>query len=158
MMLSPSLFLSLPLFQTHAYSVGFRQVFCQVALEPSADGSKPCLISRLMLHDARLYKGKFINCALYLRFYHFIMLALFKNMLTCSITESREQFWTRVCGKGLSAFLILCHAALWCNSSHSFKWCSKLAAPASCSLGLFSTFWHQCFCRENSFFCCLGHF
>ncbi|XP_046711512.1 E3 ubiquitin-protein ligase UBR1 isoform X2 [Silurus meridionalis] len=43
--------------QIIGYSVGFRQVFCQVALEPSADSSKLCLISRLMLHDARLYKG-----------------------------------------------------------------------------------------------------
>ncbi|MEQ2278406.1 hypothetical protein XENORESO_017930, partial [Xenotaenia resolanae] len=39
------------------YSVGFRQAFCQVALEPNADGDWPCLISRLMLHDARMYKG-----------------------------------------------------------------------------------------------------
>ncbi|XP_007553185.1 E3 ubiquitin-protein ligase UBR1 isoform X1 [Poecilia formosa] len=39
------------------YSVGFRQAFCQVALEPNADRDRPCLISRLMLHDARMYKG-----------------------------------------------------------------------------------------------------
>ncbi|KAM9356224.1 E3 ubiquitin-protein ligase UBR1 isoform 2-T2 [Pholidichthys leucotaenia] len=39
------------------YSVGFRQVFCQVALEPDADSEMPCLISRLMLHDARMHKG-----------------------------------------------------------------------------------------------------
>ncbi|KAK2843429.1 hypothetical protein Q7C36_011644 [Tachysurus vachellii] len=43
--------------QIIGYSVAFRQVFCQVALEPSADSSKGCLINRLMLHDARLYKG-----------------------------------------------------------------------------------------------------
>ncbi|XP_051578839.1 E3 ubiquitin-protein ligase UBR1 isoform X1 [Myxocyprinus asiaticus] len=41
----------------NGYSVGFRQVFCQVALEPSADNDKLCLISRVMLHDAKLYKG-----------------------------------------------------------------------------------------------------
>ncbi|XP_073725595.1 E3 ubiquitin-protein ligase UBR1 [Misgurnus anguillicaudatus] len=39
------------------YSVGFRQVFCQVALEPGVDNDKLCLISRVMLHDAKLYKG-----------------------------------------------------------------------------------------------------
>ncbi|XP_040916082.1 E3 ubiquitin-protein ligase UBR1 [Toxotes jaculatrix] len=38
-------------------SAGFRQAFCQVALEPNADRDRPCLISRLMLHDARMYKG-----------------------------------------------------------------------------------------------------
>ncbi|XP_058471362.1 E3 ubiquitin-protein ligase UBR1 isoform X1 [Solea solea] len=37
------------------YSVGLRQTFCQVALKPDRD--QPCLISRLMLHDARMYKG-----------------------------------------------------------------------------------------------------
>uniref|UniRef100_A0A8C2DRD5 E3 ubiquitin-protein ligase n=1 Tax=Cyprinus carpio TaxID=7962 RepID=A0A8C2DRD5_CYPCA len=36
---------------------GLREVFCQVALEPAADNNNPCLISRLMLHDAKLYKG-----------------------------------------------------------------------------------------------------
>lgn len=39
-------------------AVGFRQAFCQVALEPDADRDRPCLISRLMLHDARMYKGR----------------------------------------------------------------------------------------------------
>ncbi|XP_072221538.1 E3 ubiquitin-protein ligase UBR1 [Leuresthes tenuis] len=39
------------------YSVGFRQAFCQVALEPHVDGDRPCLISRLMLYDAKMYKG-----------------------------------------------------------------------------------------------------
>uniref|UniRef100_A0A8D3CR77 E3 ubiquitin-protein ligase n=1 Tax=Scophthalmus maximus TaxID=52904 RepID=A0A8D3CR77_SCOMX len=38
-------------------AAGFRQAFCQVALEPGTDGDRPCLISRLMLHDARMYKG-----------------------------------------------------------------------------------------------------
>uniref|UniRef100_A0A673YP29 E3 ubiquitin-protein ligase n=1 Tax=Salmo trutta TaxID=8032 RepID=A0A673YP29_SALTR len=49
--------------QIIGYSVGFRQVFCQVALEPSSEGDQPSLISRLMLHDSRLYKGarKFIH-------------------------------------------------------------------------------------------------
>uniref|UniRef100_A0A667XHJ0 E3 ubiquitin-protein ligase n=1 Tax=Myripristis murdjan TaxID=586833 RepID=A0A667XHJ0_9TELE len=43
--------------QIIGYSVGFRQAFCQVALEPSTERDRPCLISRLMLHDARMYKG-----------------------------------------------------------------------------------------------------
>ncbi|XP_005724070.1 E3 ubiquitin-protein ligase UBR1 [Pundamilia nyererei] len=40
-----------------SYSVGFRQAFCQVALQPDVDRDRPCLISRLMLHDARMFKG-----------------------------------------------------------------------------------------------------
>uniref|UniRef100_A0A3P8XWC1 E3 ubiquitin-protein ligase n=1 Tax=Esox lucius TaxID=8010 RepID=A0A3P8XWC1_ESOLU len=43
--------------QIIGYSVGFRQVFCQVALEPNSELDQTSLISRLMLHDARLYKG-----------------------------------------------------------------------------------------------------
>lgn len=39
-------------------AVGFRQAFCQVALQPDVDRDRPCLISRLMLHDARMFKGK----------------------------------------------------------------------------------------------------
>ncbi|KAM8834217.1 E3 ubiquitin-protein ligase UBR1 isoform 1-T1 [Synchiropus picturatus] len=40
------------------YSAGFRQAFCQVALEPNKEVQQgPCLISRLMLRDARMYKG-----------------------------------------------------------------------------------------------------
>ncbi|XP_061751133.1 E3 ubiquitin-protein ligase UBR1 isoform X2 [Nerophis ophidion] len=39
------------------YSVGFRQAFCRVALEPSKEQSSLCCISRLMLLDAKLYKG-----------------------------------------------------------------------------------------------------
>uniref|UniRef100_A0A8C9W452 E3 ubiquitin-protein ligase n=1 Tax=Scleropages formosus TaxID=113540 RepID=A0A8C9W452_SCLFO len=38
-------------------AVGLRQVFCQVALEPSPTAGRASLISRLMLHDAKLYKG-----------------------------------------------------------------------------------------------------
>ncbi|TDG98825.1 hypothetical protein EPR50_G00204330 [Perca flavescens] len=41
-----------------SYSVGFRQAFCQVALEANIDRDQPCLISRLMLHDGKMYKGK----------------------------------------------------------------------------------------------------
>ncbi|KAM9777231.1 E3 ubiquitin-protein ligase UBR1 [Neosynchiropus ocellatus] len=40
------------------HSAGFRQAFCQVALEPNKEVQQgPCLISRLMLRDARMYKG-----------------------------------------------------------------------------------------------------
>lgn len=39
-------------------AAGFRQAFCQVALERNTDSDRPCLISRLMLHDARMFKGK----------------------------------------------------------------------------------------------------
>ncbi|XP_061698857.1 E3 ubiquitin-protein ligase UBR1 [Syngnathoides biaculeatus] len=40
-----------------SYSVGFRQAFCRVALEPNTDQTSICCISRLMLLDAKLYKG-----------------------------------------------------------------------------------------------------
>lgn len=39
-------------------AVGFRQAFCLVALEKNPESEQPCLISRLMLHDARMFKGK----------------------------------------------------------------------------------------------------
>ncbi|KAM9466613.1 E3 ubiquitin-protein ligase UBR1 [Clarias gariepinus] len=76
--------------QIIGYSVGFRQVFCQVALEPSADGSKPCLISRLMLHDARLYKGarkvihELIFCSL-------LMETEYKRQFAMKFTEHYKQ-------------------------------------------------------------------
>ncbi|TNN84158.1 E3 ubiquitin-protein ligase UBR1 [Liparis tanakae] len=43
-----------------SYSVGFRQAFCKVALETNPDAEQPCLISRLMLNDGRMYKGESI--------------------------------------------------------------------------------------------------
>uniref|UniRef100_H3DJ15 E3 ubiquitin-protein ligase n=1 Tax=Tetraodon nigroviridis TaxID=99883 RepID=H3DJ15_TETNG len=39
------------------YSAGFRQAFCKVALDKNPGSDQPCLISRLMLHDARMFKG-----------------------------------------------------------------------------------------------------
>lgn len=39
-------------------AVGFRQAFCQVALERNTGSDQSCPISRLMLHDARMFKGK----------------------------------------------------------------------------------------------------
>ncbi|XP_072545545.1 E3 ubiquitin-protein ligase UBR1 isoform X1 [Salminus brasiliensis] len=76
--------------QIIGYSVGFRQVFCQVALEPSADSDKPCLISRLMLHDARLYKGarkvihELIFCSL-------LMETEYKRQFAMKFTELYKQ-------------------------------------------------------------------
>ncbi|XP_077477327.1 E3 ubiquitin-protein ligase UBR1 isoform X1 [Stigmatopora argus] len=43
--------------QIIGYSVGFRQAFCRVAMEPNAEPTNICCISRLMLLDAKLYKG-----------------------------------------------------------------------------------------------------
>uniref|UniRef100_A0A8D0C1I8 E3 ubiquitin-protein ligase n=1 Tax=Salvator merianae TaxID=96440 RepID=A0A8D0C1I8_SALMN len=40
-----------------SYSSDFRQIFCQICLKEETDSKKPCLISTLMLWDARLYKG-----------------------------------------------------------------------------------------------------
>ncbi|XP_058255493.1 E3 ubiquitin-protein ligase UBR1 isoform X2 [Hemibagrus wyckioides] len=76
--------------QIIGYSVGFRHVFCQVALEPSADSSKGCLISRLMLHDARLYKGarkvihELIFCSL-------LMDTEYKRQFAMKFTEHYKQ-------------------------------------------------------------------
>ncbi|XP_066551068.1 E3 ubiquitin-protein ligase UBR1 isoform X2 [Amia ocellicauda] len=39
------------------YSVGFRQVFCQVMLEPRSLVDSHSLVGSLMLYDAKLYKG-----------------------------------------------------------------------------------------------------
>uniref|UniRef100_A0A2K6EIX3 E3 ubiquitin-protein ligase n=1 Tax=Propithecus coquereli TaxID=379532 RepID=A0A2K6EIX3_PROCO len=40
-----------------SYSSDFRQIFCQACLREEPDSENPCLISRLMLWDAKLYKG-----------------------------------------------------------------------------------------------------
>ncbi|XP_008102293.2 E3 ubiquitin-protein ligase UBR1 isoform X2 [Anolis carolinensis] len=40
-----------------SYSSDFRQIFCQICLKEETNSEKPCLISRLMLWDAKLYKG-----------------------------------------------------------------------------------------------------
>ncbi|XP_072313992.1 E3 ubiquitin-protein ligase UBR1 isoform X2 [Eucyclogobius newberryi] len=72
------------------YSVGFRQAFCQVSLEASADGDTPCLISRLMLHDARMYKGarkivhELIFCSL-------LMETEFKRLFAIEFTKHYKQ-------------------------------------------------------------------
>lgn len=39
-------------------SAGFRQAFCKVALDKITGSDQPCHISRLMLQDARMFKGK----------------------------------------------------------------------------------------------------
>ncbi|KAG8505315.1 E3 ubiquitin-protein ligase UBR1 [Galemys pyrenaicus] len=40
-----------------SYSSDFRQIFCQACLSEEPGSENPCLISRLMLWDAKLYKG-----------------------------------------------------------------------------------------------------
>nr|XP_033808724.1 E3 ubiquitin-protein ligase UBR1 isoform X1 [Geotrypetes seraphini] len=40
-----------------SYSSDFRQIFCQACLKQEAGSDEPCPISRLMLWDAKLYKG-----------------------------------------------------------------------------------------------------
>ncbi|RVE57238.1 hypothetical protein OJAV_G00213940 [Oryzias javanicus] len=72
------------------YSVGFRQVFCQVALEPNADRDRPCLISRLMLHDARMYKGarKIVH---ELIFCSMLMETEFKRLFAIEFTKYYKQ-------------------------------------------------------------------
>uniref|UniRef100_A0AAQ4NNA1 E3 ubiquitin-protein ligase n=1 Tax=Gasterosteus aculeatus aculeatus TaxID=481459 RepID=A0AAQ4NNA1_GASAC len=73
-----------------SYSVGFRQAFCQVALETTADGDQPCLISRLMLHDARMYKGarKIVH---ELIFCSMLMETEFKRLFAIQFTKYYKQ-------------------------------------------------------------------
>uniref|UniRef100_A0A665WTG0 E3 ubiquitin-protein ligase n=1 Tax=Echeneis naucrates TaxID=173247 RepID=A0A665WTG0_ECHNA len=73
-----------------SYSAGFRQAFCQVALEPNRDGDCPCLISRLMLHDARMYKGarKIVH---ELIFCSMLMETEFKRLFAIEFTKHYKQ-------------------------------------------------------------------
>ncbi|KAF7658034.1 hypothetical protein LDENG_00018910 [Lucifuga dentata] len=72
------------------YSVGFRQAFCQVALQHNAEGDRPCLISRLMLHDAKMYKGarkivhELIFCSLFME-------TEFKRLFAIEFTKHYKQ-------------------------------------------------------------------
>ncbi|XP_038123293.1 E3 ubiquitin-protein ligase UBR1 isoform X2 [Cyprinodon tularosa] len=72
------------------YSVGFRLAFCQVALEPNADTDRPCLISRLMLHDAQMYKGarKIVH---ELIFCSMLMDSEFKRLFAVEFTKYYKQ-------------------------------------------------------------------
>lgn len=72
------------------YSVGFRQAFCQVALEPNADSDRPCLISRLMLHDGTMYKGarKIVH---ELIFCSMLMETEFKRLFAIEFTKHYKQ-------------------------------------------------------------------
>ncbi|XP_052436368.1 E3 ubiquitin-protein ligase UBR1 isoform X3 [Carassius gibelio] len=72
------------------YLVGLREVFCQVALEPGADNNQLCLISRLMLHDAKLYKGarKVVH---ELIFSSLLMDTEFKRQFAMKFTEHYKQ-------------------------------------------------------------------
>uniref|UniRef100_A0A3Q3EW22 E3 ubiquitin-protein ligase n=1 Tax=Kryptolebias marmoratus TaxID=37003 RepID=A0A3Q3EW22_KRYMA len=68
---------------------GLRQAFCQVALEPNADRDRPCLISRLMLHDARMYKARKIVHELI--FCSMLMDAEFKRLFAIEFTKYYKQ-------------------------------------------------------------------
>uniref|UniRef100_A0A8C5EBF7 E3 ubiquitin-protein ligase n=1 Tax=Gouania willdenowi TaxID=441366 RepID=A0A8C5EBF7_GOUWI len=72
------------------YSVGFRHAFCQVALEQNRDSDGPCLISRLMLHDARMYKGarKIVH---ELIFCSMLMETEFKRLFAIEFTKHYQQ-------------------------------------------------------------------
>ncbi|XP_026159846.1 E3 ubiquitin-protein ligase UBR1 isoform X3 [Mastacembelus armatus] len=73
-----------------SYSAGFRQAFCQVALEPNTDRDRPCLISRLMLHDAMMYKGarKIVH---ELIFCTMLMETEFKRLFAIQFTKVKKQ-------------------------------------------------------------------
>ncbi|XP_053191479.1 E3 ubiquitin-protein ligase UBR1 isoform X1 [Scomber japonicus] len=72
------------------YSVGFRQAFSQVALEGNTDGESPCLISKLMLHDAKMYKGarKIVH---ELIFCSMLMETEFKRLFAIEFTKHYQQ-------------------------------------------------------------------
>uniref|UniRef100_A0A668W7K6 E3 ubiquitin-protein ligase n=1 Tax=Oreochromis aureus TaxID=47969 RepID=A0A668W7K6_OREAU len=72
------------------YSVGFRQAFCQVVLQPDVDRDRPCLISRLMLHDARMFKGarKIVH---ELIFCSMLMDTEFKRLFAIEFTKHYKQ-------------------------------------------------------------------
>uniref|UniRef100_A0A3Q3VIS8 E3 ubiquitin-protein ligase n=1 Tax=Mola mola TaxID=94237 RepID=A0A3Q3VIS8_MOLML len=73
-----------------SYTVGFRQAFCQVALEMDTDSDRPCLISRLMLHDARMFKGarKIVH---ELIFCSMLMETEFKRLFALEFTKHFKQ-------------------------------------------------------------------
>ncbi|XP_041668600.1 E3 ubiquitin-protein ligase UBR1 isoform X2 [Cheilinus undulatus] len=73
-----------------SYSVGFRQAFSQVALEPNTDREQPCFISRLMLHDAKMYKGarKIVH---ELIFCSMLMETEFKRLFAIEFTKHYKQ-------------------------------------------------------------------
>ncbi|CAB1330943.1 unnamed protein product [Coregonus sp. 'balchen'] len=77
--------------QIIGYSVGFRQVFCQVALEPSSEGDQPSLISRLMLHDARLYKGNLLMETEYKRLFAIEFTKHYKQLQKDYILDDHER-------------------------------------------------------------------
>uniref|UniRef100_A0A8C2Z771 E3 ubiquitin-protein ligase n=1 Tax=Cyclopterus lumpus TaxID=8103 RepID=A0A8C2Z771_CYCLU len=64
--------------------------FCQVALETNADGDQPCLISRLMLNDGRMYKGarKIVH---ELVFCSMLMETEFKKLFAIEFTKYYKQ-------------------------------------------------------------------
>uniref|UniRef100_A0A3Q2CHI4 E3 ubiquitin-protein ligase n=1 Tax=Cyprinodon variegatus TaxID=28743 RepID=A0A3Q2CHI4_CYPVA len=68
---------------------GFRLAFCQVALEPNADRDRPCLISRLMLHDAQMYKARKIVHELI--FCSMLMDSEFKRLFAVEFTKYYKQ-------------------------------------------------------------------
>ncbi|XP_010765338.1 E3 ubiquitin-protein ligase UBR1 [Notothenia coriiceps] len=72
------------------YSVGFRQAFCLVALETNPDGDQPCLISKLMLHDGKMYKGarKIVH---ELIFCSMLMETEFKRLFAIEFTKHYKQ-------------------------------------------------------------------
>uniref|UniRef100_A0A8C3HHS2 E3 ubiquitin-protein ligase n=1 Tax=Chrysemys picta bellii TaxID=8478 RepID=A0A8C3HHS2_CHRPI len=51
------IFLFLPDFYSSKHIIYFVPIFCQICLKEEADSEKPCLISMLMLWDAKLHKG-----------------------------------------------------------------------------------------------------
>uniref|UniRef100_A0A3Q3MZM6 E3 ubiquitin-protein ligase n=1 Tax=Labrus bergylta TaxID=56723 RepID=A0A3Q3MZM6_9LABR len=68
---------------------GFRQAFSQVALEPNTDGERPCLISRLMLHDAKMYKARKIVHEMI--FCSMLMETEFKRLFAIEFTKHYKQ-------------------------------------------------------------------
>ncbi|XP_061156540.1 E3 ubiquitin-protein ligase UBR1 isoform X3 [Syngnathus typhle] len=85
-----------------SHSVGFRQAFCRVALEPSTEQTGLCCISRLMLLDSKLYKGarkivhELIFCSILMeteskRLYAIEFTKLYKDLQNNFIEDDHER-------------------------------------------------------------------
>ncbi|CAG10577.1 unnamed protein product, partial [Tetraodon nigroviridis] len=73
------------------YSAGFRQAFCKVALDKNPGSDQPCLISRLMLHDARMFKGRARKIVHELIFCSMLLENEFKRLFALEFTKHFKQ-------------------------------------------------------------------
>ncbi|GAB1286774.1 E3 ubiquitin-protein ligase UBR1 [Apodemus speciosus] len=79
-----------------SYSSDFRQIFCQACLIEEPGSENPCLISRLMLWDAKLYKGarKILH---ELIFSSFFMEMEYKKLFAMEFVKERVSLYSPGC-------------------------------------------------------------